>query len=63
MLVSIGNASVHCLHVIIGATLPHSTEHGDDTPHVECELKTTRRAVPTSSCDELQFLERHAWAY
>ena len=26
------NASVHCLHVIIGATLPHSTEHGDDTP-------------------------------
>ena len=53
------NYSVHCLHGIIGATLPHSTEHGDDTPHVECVLKTIRRAVSTSSCDELQFLERH----
>ena len=57
------NASVHCLHVIIGTTLPHSTEHGDDTPHVECILKTIRRAASTSSCDELQFLERYAWAY
>ena len=57
------NDSVHCLHIIIGATLPHSTEHGDDTSHVECVLKTIRRAVSTSSCDELQFLERQAWAY
>ena len=39
------NASVHCLYIIIGAILPHSTEHGGDTPHVECILKIIRRAV------------------
>ena len=57
------NASVHCLYIIIGATLPHSTDHGDDTTHVECVLKITRRAVLTSWWDQQPFLERQAWAY